>query len=295
MTEEERDLQKKARKKEIQKAEEKYQLYIEQRDLSNQEARSIAEERDALHAKKKEKLKEMDRVLKERDELVQQVKEHKSRRNALQERAKELLLLKRKMLKEKGSDPITDAELLEKRINELDYKQQTSAIPLKEENKIIAEIRELAKKHRELLKKVETHREVKVEMDKIDAEIDALFRQADEEHEKVIALSAKIEKIIELRDALVHEVAALAAEANRKHQKFLKVKEKADEFHRKAQEMREKIISFRRERIAERNAERAIIQEYNKEAKQKIKISSEEEFAEKALEQLKKDRKIIIG
>jgi uncharacterized coiled-coil DUF342 family protein len=282
-------------KKAIQKAEEKFRMYLDQRDLSNQEARAIADERDSLNAKKKEKLGELDGFTKDRDELVTQVREHKSRRNALQDRAKELIFLKRKMLKEKGTDPINDAEALEKKINELDYKQQTSTISLKEENKIIAEIRQLARKHRQILTKVEAHKEVKIELDKVDDEIDVLFKQADEEHKKVMDISAKIDKIIKSRDAMVHEIASIAAEANKKHQKFLKAREKANEFHAKAQEMKGKVVSVKRERMEERRAERAVIQEYNKEAKDKLKSSSKEDYTEKALEKLKKGGKITIG
>jgi len=282
-------------KKAIQKAEEKYQMYIDQRDLSNQEARAIANERDSLNAKKREKLAELDKFTAERDEQVTLVREHKNRRNSLQARAKELISLKRKMLREKGADPMNDAELLERKINDLDYKQQTSTISLKEENKIIAEIRKLAKEHRKILTKVQAHNEVKVELGTVDTEIDALFKQADEEHAKVIEISNKIEGIINARDAMVLEIGSIAGEANRKHQKFLKTREKANEFHAKAQEMKGKVVSVKRERMEERRAERAVIQEYNKEAKDMIKARSKDDFADKALDKLKKGGKITIG
>ncbi|RLF57339.1 MAG: hypothetical protein DRN25_06680, partial [Thermoplasmata archaeon] len=90
--------------------------------------------------------------------------------------------------------------------------------------------------------------------------------------------------------------AALINEAKKKHEEYLEVKRQADEFHRKAMEMRARIITIRREIRAKREEAKKAIEEINIEAKQALFDEKKlEEITEEALENLKKGGKISIG
>ena len=66
-------------------------------------------------------------------------------------------------------------------------------------------------------------------------------------------------------DAIRKEVTHLAAEATKKHEEGLVLRDEATKIHNKTLEMREKILVVKKERWAEQQAKRKEIDEYNKE------------------------------
>ena len=96
--------------------------------------------------------------------------------------------------------------------------------------------------------------------------------------------------------ALLQDAGVLVSEANKKHDEFVACKTKADEFHTKAMELREKVVQIRGEKKAEYDARRKEIAEVNTVARRNVADPRGIERAqESALDQLKKGGKISLG
>ena len=62
---------------------------------------------------------------------------------------------------------------------------------------------------------------------------------------------------------LTAQLAALATEADKKHEEFLKIRARADEFHQKATEMRAKVLTIEDARRSEIREARNLLRQQN--------------------------------
>jgi phosphoserine phosphatase len=278
---------------ELDIAELKYRNLVDKRNGFNDEARVFREERDALNLQKRELLDEMKALREKRDFLVNEMRLHKARRNELQAKAKELIAAKksqRKVLR-RGLDG--NIHSLQERISELERRQETVAMDLKEENQLLEDLKRSRDGLAELAELYAEQESILQGIKGADEAIDELFRQADLEHQMVVEKYTESHEVHEKYVGLVKEVSHLIAAADKKHEEFLKIRERADHYHRRAMEMREKILSIRRERVAEKREARAFIRDRRKKFK-KEEMVREEEKVDEALETLKKGRKITL-
>ena len=80
---------------------------------------------------------------------------------------------------------------------------------------------------------------------------------------------------------------------NKRHKKYLEIREEAQEQHEKAMEMRDKVMAVKNERRKRYQEAKALIKEQNKKAKTEIFDDGKlEKVADKSLESLKKGSKI---
>jgi uncharacterized coiled-coil DUF342 family protein len=265
---------------ELELAEVKYQNLLDKRDGYNDEARVLREDRDLLHAQARGLREEMRALRERRDALVAVMRQHKGRRNELQGKAKDLIALKRKLKgKVKGSvaEEIAAARAA---IASLETRQETGALSLDQENALLEELR----RRRRALVDLETLRSEQERIDRevgdLDARIDALFRDAEAEHQRVVALSEEASGLHEGVTALVREIAHLQGEADKKHEAYVKVKERADYYHGRAVEMRQKILSSRETRRREIQEARTYIRDQN----EAVRKTFTDEARRKALE-----------
>lgn len=280
-------------KTELQIAEIKYRSLLEKRDELNAEASVPRDERDTLHKQKRELIDEMQKLKEKRDSLVAEMRKHKSKRNELQKRAKELVVFRRGKKRRFRTSLPMEIDNLRMEIHELHTKQETTALTIPQENELLERIRE---KHAELEELEEIYEEQKrliLEVEGVDDAITELFRKADEEHQMVVKLYNEAQEIHERIVVLIKEISHLIAEANKKHEDFLKIRTKADYYHNRAVEMRQKILSIRRARRMELKKARKIIEEQNIAARKALFDEKKlEEDAEKALDTLLKKGKI---
>ena len=199
----------------------------------------------------------------ERDAFVREMRVHRDRRNELQAKAKELIELKRKVRGAMHTSIVGDLERLRREVKELEMRQQTSTMKLDEENALLDDLRGKLRELKELegLKgdQDRTYREVR----DLDASITDLFKAADLEHELVVKLSTAQKDRHEKLVGVMTQVSGLVAEANKKHEEFLDVRTRADEFHKKAMEMREKVLTIRNEKREEIREARNLIRQQN--------------------------------
>jgi uncharacterized coiled-coil DUF342 family protein len=118
---------------------------------------------------------------------------------------------------------------------------------------------------------------------------------ADEEHKKVVALSNQAQEIHDRITLIIKSVSHLVAEANKNHEAYVKLKERADAYHQKAVEMREKLMAMRNEKRDEIREARKRIKEQNIEVKKALYDKGKrEKAADDALEILLKKGKVEI-
>jgi hypothetical protein len=94
----------------------------------------------------------------------------------------------------------------------------------------------------------------------------------------------------------VYEIATLIGEANKKHKKFIEVREEAQRQHEKAIEMRSKIISVKKERMQQWQENKEILRSQNLKARKELLDNDKlEKAAEASVEALKGGKKIHLS
>ena len=249
------------KKKEIEQirdAEKKFQSHIKKRNELNDMARVLREERDMIHKSKKEIKEDIKKLKKERDELVNKMRDHKKIRNKLQEEAKKLIEAKRKKKGEVFRNLPMRVEELKADVQMLEYKQETVPMSSREENNLIDKIREKKLEYKNIKTQLKKQEKIEIDISDKDNAIDELFKKADQEHELVDKFYNESQKKHEQYIKLVKEMSVSIAEANKKHEEYIKFKKEADATHKKAYEMKSKIMAIkgeRRKRIREASQE----------------------------------------
>ncbi len=250
-------------KSELDTAEIKLETLIQKRDALNEEAAVFREERDLLNKQKKELTDRMRALRDERNALVNEMRMHRDRRNELQRKARELIDLKRKVRGQIRTSIFGDLERLRREVRNLEMRQQTASLRLDEENALLDDLRGKLRGLKDLEERQGEQNRIGKEVGDLDASITDLFKAADREHELVVKLSNEAKDRHEKVVALVHQIGALIAKANKKHEEFLEIRTKADEYHQKAVEMRERVLTIRNAQRAEIREARSLIRQQN--------------------------------
>jgi len=280
-------------REELEKSEEKYQGLVGKRNELNQKARLFRDERDMLHKEKKMMIDKMKELRQKRDGCTKIMREHKEKRNKFQHSAKELIDEKRAGWKKQEKSLPLRLEELKIEIRMLKYRQETTPLETKKENQLIEEIRTKTAEYYAMENQVQEQEKIEIDLDNLDKSIDALFEQADAEHEMVKKYYQESQTYHTEYEKNVEEVATLISEANKKHEQFLKIKEKADELHQKAIEMLSKIIAVKKERWEQYQQRKDLIKQQNIKVREAMTKDAEKVLDEN-LEKLKKDGKISL-
>jgi len=287
------------KKKEIEQirdAEKKFQSYIKKRNELNDMARVLREERDMIHKSKKDIKEENKKLKKERDELVEKMREHKKIRNKFQEEAKKLIEAKRKKKGEVFRNLPMRVEELKADVQMLEYKQETVPMSSQQENDLIEKIREKKAEYKKVKDQLKKQEKIEIDITDKDNAIDELFKKADEEHNFVEKFYNESQKKHEQYIKLVKEMSVSIAEANKKHEEYIKFKKEADATHKKAYEMKSKIMTIKGERRKRRIEAKKAIKDQNIRARKSVMDKEKlEEHADKSVEELKKGKKIKLG
>lgn len=283
----------KKEKTELDTAEIKLESLIERRNAANAEASAVRQERDLFHDQRKALVDQVRTLRDERDALVKEMRIHRDRRNELQAKAKELIELKRKVRGAMHSSIGGDLERLRKEVKDLEMRQQTSPMKLDEENALLDDLRGKLRELRDLEGLKGDQDRVYREVRDLDASITDLFKAADVEHELVVKLSAEQKDRHEKLMPLVGQIDGLTTEADKKHEDYMKARERADDMHKKAMEMREKVLTIRNEKRAEIREARDMIRQQNLTVRKELLDDKKlDKAAEEALQVLLKKGKV---
>jgi uncharacterized coiled-coil DUF342 family protein len=281
---------------ELEQAEIRLQSLLERREALNREAQLLREERDLVHAKKREVGDRLRALKDRRASFADDAREHRRKRDELQGKARALIEVRRKLRSSGPSDVGAELRALTKRVAQMEMRQQTASLSLSEENDLLDRLKES-------MKRIKVLEALKAEQDKVlrdvrdlDGEITGLFQAADKEHESAIALSEKARAVHEEALELVPQVSTLGAEGDEKHRAYLDVRGKADEVHAKVVEMRDMVLSIRGAKRAEAREARDLLRSQNRSVRAALYDAGKlEATADAALRALLEKGKVEIG
>lgn len=280
----------------VRNLQDRFHALLDSRNEYNDLAREARDARNLLNDHRREKAKEIEDHKTARDRRNAEMKEHKDLRNAYQDQAKALIAQRKGKAGGLEKSLPLRVRKLRNEIQAALERQETTVLEPAKEKALIDDVRRKRVELAELEAELGKQKAATVDLSDTDAAIDELFKKADEEHEKVVA----IQKLAnEHHDKFVEAVKATrvtAAEADKKHQEFIALKTKADDYHNKAMELREKVMAVRGERKAEYDARRKEIGDINTRARQSVSDPKAiEKASESALDALKKGGKISLG
>jgi uncharacterized coiled-coil DUF342 family protein len=281
---------------ELEQAEIKLQSLLDKRDALNREAQLLREERDLVHAKKREVGDRLRDLKDRRAAFAEEAREHRRKRDELQGKARALIDVKRKIRSFGPSDVGAELRALTKRVAQMEMRQQTASLSLSKENELLDALKEQMKRVKVLQGQKAEQDQILREVRDLDGEITGLFQAADKEHAAAVALSDKARAVHEETLAFLPQVAALDAEGIEKHEGYLDARSKADEVHAKVVEMREKVLTIRGAKRAEVRETRDLLRAQNRSVRVALLDERKlEATADAALRSLLEKGKVEIG
>ena len=247
---------------------------------THEEITKFVEERDQLNAKALTLRQEISKLKKERDQLNVSVKTLKGQRDEVRKQMapfiEEIKAHSQRIreLKEKRSG--RNRQELQKAFDALEFKIATTSMDLKEEKRLIDQVKEI-ETHLSLYRKMDQHSkkisEIKAELrvfqDKADVYHSALTENAQKSQELHAKMTTKFEEMKKIRE-----------EATNLHLMFLTAKEKIRPMHDEIGqciEQRNKLFGVRQGQYAERKKQF----EAAKLESEKVKKEKEQEIKEK--------------
>jgi len=253
----------------------------EERNKLNLEAKKWAEKRNAIHGQIKDLQTKAADLKGKRDNLNEKVQEFKSLRDQAKAKRKEkhvqILKLKEKVRSLKERKPLQSMHGIQREIEKLEWKIQTTSLPVKEEEMLINQVRQLEAQlvvHKQIEKSKE-------ELMELRAEEKALETEAKTYHEKLSELAEQSQKFHEEMLENLNKALGLKAEADSTHQKYVEIKQQAQNLHQKCVELLDKIKTFEKD-----------LQEAEDKRQAKRRRELRKELEERALEKLKRGEKL---
>jgi uncharacterized coiled-coil DUF342 family protein len=248
----------------------------EERDKLNLEAQKWAEKRDSIHEQIKRLRTEVAGLKEKRDALNEKVRELKSLREQAKEKRKQkhtqILKLKEELGSLEKRKPPQSMRDIQREIENLEWKIQTTPLTVKEEELLIDQVRRLETQ-------LSVHKQIKKSKEKLlelRTEEKALETEAKTYHEKLSELAEQSQESHEQMLEILNRVRALKVEADSAHQKYVEIKHQARKLHQKCAELLDQIKAFKQElRKAEEKEQakrqRELRKELEKRALEKLK------------------------
>ena len=219
----------------------------DERNKLNLEAKKWVDKRNALHNEVRSLRKEAAKVKEKRDALNEQVQELKKLRDEVKIRRKErrdrISELREKLRGLIEKRTVRNLQAIEREIEKIDWKIQTTSLPIKEEEKLINQIRQLEAQ----LSAQKKIKKVKEELLELRSKEKNLGIEAKTLHEKLSELAEQSQKFHEQMLETLDKARRLQVEADDAHQKSVETKQQAQKLHQKCVELLEKIRAFQRE------------------------------------------------
>jgi uncharacterized coiled-coil DUF342 family protein len=253
----------------------------EERNKLNLEAKKWAEKRNTLNEKVRNLRKDADTIKEKRDAINKQVQELKNLRDQVNTKGKEKrdkiseLQEKIRVLNEKRPDG--NLRQVAREIEEIDWKIQTNSLPVKEEDDLVNQIRQLETQ----LVVQKRIKKVKDKLFEMQTEQRGFGTEAKTIHEKLSELAEQSQKHHLQMVGILEKAHELQAEANEAHQKHVETRQQAQQQHEKCVELIEKIKAIEQE--LKETADK-------KQAERQGEL--QKELEERALTKLKRDEKL---
>ena len=270
----------------------------EVRNNFSSDARSAAEQRNAVQAQYKEHREKVDRVLAEVKAIRTEVRMFKEKRNAIQDQIKSVIGQAKGRRGEKSEKKSATAEhaQLKRDVAQLENLYNTSAMGPKKEKETMEKIKIMHRRIQELAPDVEAFELVAVDLEDLDAAIKTLKAEADAAHQAMLeAVGRADEKSKEVDEAFSHRD-FLKAEGDRHHNEYVALRAKADETHSKIDEMMTDVNKVRDELNMAREERKSWMTEHNNAVTKSLKTGAEsEEVADELITSLLSEGTLTFG
>ncbi len=253
----------------------------EELDRLDLEARRWAEKRNSMRQQIKALRTEVAKLKEKRDEINESVRELKNLREQAKaerrEKHSEILKIREKLRGLAEKKPTRSMHDVRSEIERLEWKIQTTSLPVHDEKMLIDEVRVLETQlstHRQI-------RELEEALLELRAEEKALETRANLHHERLSELANQSQGFHEKMTETLSEIQVLRAEADDSHQKYCEIKRQAQALHQDLKELLRQLKSLKQKlRQAEEEKQLKRQQELRKES------------VKKALEKLKRGDKL---
>lgn len=278
----------------IEELTEKLSVLRKQKGTLEAEAKNYVEKRNSLNRELKNLHDEISRLKNARDEINAKVKELKQQRSQIKteiaQKIAELKSLKEELERLMKKKPARSLKILEKEVESLEWKIQTTPLSLHEEKKLVEQVKELGSQI-SVYKKIEQLNQKRIELK---AELKALQARVEHCHKDIMEHAEKSRQIHEELLKRVEEAKKIRSEADNFHGLYLQTREKIKSLQTEIAKILDEIRRFKEEISAEeekkrRETEEKLLENIEKQAVEKLKRGEKltwEEFkvlAEKGL------------
>jgi uncharacterized coiled-coil DUF342 family protein len=246
------------------------------------EAKKWAEKRNALHEKVRNLRKEAASIKEKRDGLNEKVQELKNLRDQVKSRRTEkfdrISELQEQIRELNENRPKGNLRQVEREIEEIDWKIQTSSLPLDEEQDLVNRVRQLEAQlvvQKQMKKVNEKLFELRIEERSFGVEAKTI-------HGKLSELAEQSQKFHEQMLEALDKARKLQGEADDAHQKYVENKQQAQGLHQKCVELVEKIRTIERD-----------LKETADKKQAEHQSEHQKELEKKALAKLKRGEKLM--
>ncbi|MEM1566407.1 MAG: hypothetical protein QW510_04915 [Candidatus Bathyarchaeia archaeon] len=253
----------------------------EQRNKLFAEAKELAEKRDKLNSEFKRLKAEAQEFKKARDEINAKIIELKQQRSQIKaeiaKKAEELKNIRGEIKVLMAKKPSKNSGVLQKEIEAIEWKIQTTPLTLQEEKQLVEKVKQLEAQ-------LNVHRRIEQLSQKrleLTTELKALEARAKSIHERIISEAEKSQQKHKEMINKLEEAKKLKAEADNLHRLFLQAKEKIEPIKAEIRKTLEEIGRLRKEIMAE------TVEEKKKDEEKLL-----ESIAKNAMEKLKRGEKL---
>ena len=277
-------------KDEIEAREVKLRRLFDKRNELNETARDAREQRNQLNDARAKIVEGTKKLRDERDALNAKMREHKERRNAFQQQAKGLIATKQGLRGKLPNEARARLTALERQIQQMEMEHATHPMSVEKERTFLDKLRALTAEAESLRETVAEGEHVSGRLDDVDAEIDRLFKLADDEHKLVVELSEQAQAIHDRIAPAFEDADQLRAKADAVHQEAVALQERANTYHEKAVALIGELEEVRGEKRAERDEIDRVLAEQKAAANEALE--PDDEVYDAFLDKLKKGEKL---
>jgi uncharacterized coiled-coil DUF342 family protein len=247
----------------------------EQIDKANAETRQHIERRDHLNEKFRKICQEINELKITRDNLNEKVQTLKQQRDVTREKIRTLIeeikSHNKKIMELKKKAPREGHRQLQKEFEDIEWKIQTTPLDMKDEKRLIENVRQVETKLN-IYRKIDQHAKKVAE---IRRELEPLETNADSAHQELTTTAERSQEIHAKMIAKISESKDIKAEADNLHAAYIQAKEEAKPLHkefRKLTEQKRKLQAAMREKDAKRkkDAEQALKEKLESQARNKL-------------------------
>tara|TARA_B100001093_G_scaffold12503_2_gene11595 strand:- start:8273 stop:9280 length:1008 start_codon:yes stop_codon:yes gene_type:complete len=249
------------------------------RNSFSDQARTVADKRNAVQGQYKEHREKVDLVLTEVKAIRAEVKMFKEQRNAIQQQLRDVIGQAKGRRGEKGEKKSASAEYakLNSEVHSLEKTFETSSVGQKKEKEMIKKIKEMKRRIQELAPEVTELKIINVDLSDLDTAIKTLRAEADAAHQSMLEAVGRADGMSkEVDEAFAHRD-FLKAEGDRFHNEFLEHREKSDQMHNKITELMVDVNKVRDKLNLARDERKSWMTDHNAAVLAEMKTGAESE------------------